>query len=170
VTYRDGDGTVEITYVLGPQPSITVDGTPAEVEVTSASPDAVELVAGGVRRRYLVDVEPDHAEGSGEQSGTVWVDSPRGGLRLVRQPRFPPPEASLAAGSMLAPMPGTVISVSVAEGDRVEAGQRLLVLEAMKMEHVITAGGPGTVSALNVAPGDTVAQGLVLIAVEPDEA
>jgi propionyl-CoA carboxylase alpha chain len=130
--------------------------------------ERVELSAGGVRHRFDVDVVPLGSPGEGEQATEVWVDGTRGGLHLVREPRFPPPEATLAAGSLLAPMPGTVVSVAVASGDHVEAGQPLLVLEAMKMEHVITAGAAGTVAELNVSAGDTVAQGAVLVAVHPD--
>ncbi len=60
-------------------------------------------------------------------------------------------------GTISAPMPGTVIAVTVAVGDRVEAGRHLLVLEAMKMEMPVTAPFPATVTAVHVAPGDRVA-------------
>ncbi len=59
-------------------------------------------------------------------------------------------------GDILAPMPGKVIAVDVAEGDAVEAGQRLLVLEAMKMEHALTAPFAGTVAELSVSEGSQV--------------
>jgi acetyl/propionyl-CoA carboxylase alpha subunit/acetyl-CoA carboxylase carboxyltransferase component len=64
------------------------------------------------------------------------------------------------AGSAVvaAPLQGTVVSVLVAEGDAVHAGQPLLVMEAMKMEHVVTAATSGFVRRLDVAPGDTVVQ------------
>ncbi len=63
------------------------------------------------------------------------------------------------AGALTAPMPGTIIAVHVREGDRVEAGQRLMVLEAMKMEHAITAPYGGTVRAVLHREGDIVASG-----------
>ena len=66
------------------------------------------------------------------------------------------PGASLADGAILAPMPGKVIALDVAEGDQVEEGQRLLVLEAMKMEHALTAPFAGTVRELAVATGAQV--------------
>ncbi|MET7293498.1 biotin carboxylase N-terminal domain-containing protein [Streptomyces griseoloalbus] len=66
------------------------------------------------------------------------------------------------ADSLTAPMPGTVTVVKVAVGDEVSAGQSLLVVEAMKMEHVISAPHAGTVTALDVAPGTTVAMDQVL--------
>ncbi|WP_189862687.1 acetyl/propionyl/methylcrotonyl-CoA carboxylase subunit alpha [Streptomyces poonensis] len=71
------------------------------------------------------------------------------------------------AGSLTAPMPGTVTVVKVAVGDEVAAGQSLLVVEAMKMEHVVSAPHAGTVTELDVAPGATVAMDQVLAVIAP---
>ncbi|MGW0823668.1 acetyl/propionyl/methylcrotonyl-CoA carboxylase subunit alpha [Streptomyces sp. NPDC002845] len=73
------------------------------------------------------------------------------------------------ADSLTAPMPGTVTVVKVAVGDEVAAGQSLLVVEAMKMEHVISAPHAGTVTELDVTPGTTVAMDQVLAVVDPHE-
>ncbi|CAL9466103.1 Acetyl-_propionyl-coenzyme A carboxylase alpha chain [Streptomyces sp. enrichment culture] len=73
------------------------------------------------------------------------------------------------ADSLTAPMPGTVTVVKVAVGDEVSAGQSLLVVEAMKMEHVISAPHAGTVTELDVAPGATVAMDQVLAVIAPAE-
>ncbi|PZH11337.1 acetyl/propionyl-CoA carboxylase subunit alpha [Streptomyces sp. NTH33] len=73
------------------------------------------------------------------------------------------------ADSLTAPMPGTVTVVKVAVGDEVAAGQSLLVVEAMKMEHVISAPHAGTVTELDVAPGTTVAMDQVLAVIAPAE-
>ncbi|WP_332758629.1 acetyl/propionyl/methylcrotonyl-CoA carboxylase subunit alpha [Streptomyces sp. MT206] len=73
------------------------------------------------------------------------------------------------AETLAAPMPGTVTVVKVAVGDKVTAGQSLLVVEAMKMEHVISAPHSGTVAELDVSPGTTVAMDQVLAVVTPDE-
>ena len=64
-----------------------------------------------------------------------------------------------------APIPGRVVSVAVAEGDEVKAGQALVILEAMKMENQICAEGPGRVERVLVAPGVTVEGGQVLVVV-----
>ncbi|MGX1156819.1 biotin carboxyl carrier protein [Streptomyces albogriseolus] len=73
------------------------------------------------------------------------------------------------ADSLTAPMPGTVTVVKVAVGDEVDAGQSLLVVEAMKMEHVISAPHAGTVTELDVSPGTTVAMDQVLAVIAPVE-
>ncbi|MFF1563248.1 acetyl/propionyl/methylcrotonyl-CoA carboxylase subunit alpha [Streptomyces sp. NPDC058293] len=88
---------------------------------------------------------------------------------------FDPVAASLTgaahsgADSLTAPMPGTVTVVKVAVGDEVIAGQSLLVVEAMKMEHVISAPHAGTVAELDVTPGTTVAMDQILAVVSPHE-
>lgn len=88
---------------------------------------------------------------------------------------FDPVAASLTgaahsgADSLTAPMPGTVTVVKVAVGDEVIAGQSLLVVEAMKMEHVISAPHAGTVAELDVTPGTTVAMDQILAVVTPHE-
>ncbi|AKN69599.1 acetyl-COA carboxylase [Streptomyces sp. PBH53] len=77
--------------------------------------------------------------------------------------------AHAGADSLTAPMPGTVTVVKVAVGDEVSAGQSLLVVEAMKMEHVISAPHAGTVAELDVSPGSTVAMDQVLAVIAPHE-
>jgi acetyl-CoA/propionyl-CoA carboxylase biotin carboxyl carrier protein len=77
--------------------------------------------------------------------------------------------AQAGADSLTAPMPGTVTVVKAAVGDEVTAGQSLLVVEAMKMEHVISAPHAGTVTALDVTPGTAVAMDQVLAVIAPAE-
>ena len=72
----------------------------------------------------------------------------------------------MASGSLLAPMPGAVIRVADEQGAQVEAGQPVLVLEAMKMQHTVTAPHAGTVTQIDVQPGAQVAAGEVLAIVE----
>ena len=107
-------------------------------------------------------------------------DSPwRGGWRLNQQslPPAPAPDVDAAAheraagpgsGDIKAPMPGTVIGVKVAPGDRVQARQQLLVLEAMKMETPLTAPYDAAVKAVHVEEGDRVAGGALLVELEAD--
>jgi propionyl-CoA carboxylase alpha chain len=83
--------------------------------------------------------------------------------------RFPEPGSSVAKGSLVAPMPGNVIRLGAQVGDSVTAGQPLIWLEAMKMEHTITAPSDGVLSSLNVATGQQVEVGAVLAIVEAPE-
>jgi biotin carboxyl carrier protein len=93
------------------------------------------------------------------------VDGPGGSVALAELPRFPDPNAAAAAGSLLAPMPGGVVRVLAEEGSAVTAGQPLVVLEAMKMEHTIVAPVDGVLAELNVGAGDQVDTGQVLAVV-----
>jgi propionyl-CoA carboxylase alpha chain len=99
----------------------------------------------------------------------VDVDSPRGHVRLNRVPRFVDPADAVASGSLLAPMPGTVVRVAVEKGAEVAAGDVVLVLEAMKMQHSVTAPTAGTVTEIDVELGAQVAAGEVLAVVTGEE-
>jgi 3-methylcrotonyl-CoA carboxylase alpha subunit len=82
------------------------------------------------------------------------------------------PDAEAAeggSGHITAPMPGRVLAVFVKPGDKVEAGARLLVLEAMKMENRMTAPVSGTVAKVGVAEGDQVAEGTLLVEIESED-
>jgi biotin carboxyl carrier protein len=75
-------------------------------------------------------------------------------------------EGSEGAENIVSMMPGKVVRVMISEGDEVEAGQGLVVVEAMKMENEITATKPGKVGTVNVEPGQTVEGGAVLMVIE----
>ena len=82
--------------------------------------------------------------------------------QLVKQLGFAT-TAATADNDITAPMPGLILSIAVAEGDTIEAGTPLLVLEAMKMENVIKATAPGTVKAVHVTQGQAVDKRQLLI-------
>ncbi|MEK6438445.1 ATP-binding protein [Pseudonocardia sp. T1-2H] len=164
VSYTLGERTLEVAYRLnlhGRGLDLRVDGEPlgGSVALLSASPDAVELEIDGVRRAYAVHRIP----------GWSFVDGPDGSAALAEVPRFADPNAVAHAGSLLAPMPGSVVRVLAEAGAAVTAGQALVVLEAMKMEHTVTAPVDGTVAEMNVGPGDQVDTGQVLAVVEEPE-
>ncbi len=127
-----------------------------DVKLHSASSTRVGLFKGD--RLLWFDV---NAVGS-----VVHVDGPSGYVRLLTADRFPAATLEEEAGSLHAPMPGKVIKVNVAEGEKVEEGQILLVLEAMKMEHSLRAPHPGTVREIRVSAGDQVEANQVLVVVD----
>jgi 3-methylcrotonyl-CoA carboxylase alpha subunit len=112
----------------------------------------------GVRR--LVRVFEHGAMLAVFASGESWI------IEEV-DPLMPPPGADAVAGRLTAPMPGRVVQLLVAAGDRVREGQPMIVVEAMKMEHTIAAPRHGTVAAVHYAPGDLVEEGAELIALMP---
>jgi len=134
--------------------SAAVDGTPVDVRLWSATPTSVDLSVDGVRRRCDVSL-----------GQATYVDSSLGHSALVEDPRFPMPGSALAAGSLTAPMPGTVLRVLAAVGDEVKTGDALVVLEAMKMEHAVKAVADGTVTDVLVDASAQVDAGTVLIVV-----
>ncbi|MFF4862317.1 acetyl/propionyl/methylcrotonyl-CoA carboxylase subunit alpha [Streptomyces sp. NPDC002405] len=123
------------------------------VRVVHADPCLVVLEAGGIRRRYEI----------ARYGERVYA----GPTALTVLPRFPDPVAQRLPGSLLAPMPGTVVRVAdgLTVGAAVRAGQPLLWLEAMKMEHRIEAPATGTLTALHATPGQQVEPGVLLAVV-----
>ncbi len=162
ITFDVGPRVVHVAYRMGRRgrgvAEVALDGEVLDVTAGTVTPESVTLRAGGVSRRYAV-----------QRVGPVtYVDGPDGSSRLVEEDRHPVAGAQLSEGSALAPMPGGVVRVAVAAGDRVEAGQVLVVLEAMKMEHTVHAGASGTVAEVDVTEGDQVETGRLLVVVEPD--
>jgi propionyl-CoA carboxylase alpha chain len=98
----------------------------------------------------------------------VHLDGPGWSVSFDEVPRFVDPAEQVSAGSLLAPMPGTVVAVPVVAGASVVAGEVVLVLEAMKMQHAIKAPTDGVV-AIEVGVGDQVAAGDVLAVVSGSE-
>ena len=162
ITFTVGTDIHEVAYRMGRRgqalDDVVLDGDVLALTAGSVRSDRVDLTTDGITRRYLV-----------QRVGTVsYVDGPDGSSRLVEVDRHPIAVEQVTAGAALAPMPGSVVRVAVAAGDRVEAGQVLVVLEAMKMEHAVHAGTAGTVSEVDVSEGDQVETGRVLVVVEAD--
>jgi propionyl-CoA carboxylase alpha chain len=163
-SYTAGDQAIEVTY------QFTHDGLTAEVDGTAfpavrllAVADnphgtQVDLEIAGVRRVIGVQAA----------GGAYYVDSALGHSVLTEVDRFPDPSAAAQAGSLLAPMPGTVVRVEVAVGDHVPVGAVILAIEAMKMEHAIRAPAAGVVAGLPVEVGAQVDSGSVLAVLEDE--
>ena len=159
-TYRDAaGGEHRVEYRFTRTGLLFAEGEP--VQLVSATPDEVVLADGaGVACGFAVARYGDD----------VYVDSARGPVHLVALPRFPEPGSAVEQGSLVAPMPGNVIRLGAAVGETVDAGQPLIWLEAMKMEHTITAPADGVLVELNVKTGQQVEVGTVLARVEAPQA
>ena len=145
----------------GTRDGLAVDG----LTVLEVSPTRVRLEVDGVTSETRGHISAERPGAPRE----VWVDGPLRSARLREVPRFTDPADAVASGSLLAPMPGTVVAVKVERGATVVAGDPVLVLEAMKMQHTVTAPHDGTVTEINVEPGAQVASGEVLAVVEEKE-
>ncbi|MGH3435781.1 MAG: acetyl/propionyl/methylcrotonyl-CoA carboxylase subunit alpha [Sciscionella sp.] len=142
VDYRFTRGSLDTSFVEG-------------IELVTAAPSEVVLTVAGVHRRFDVARYGD----------LVCVDSPLGPCDFTVVPKFVDPASIVAAGSLLAPMPGTVIRVGAEIGDTVHVGQPIVWLEAMKMEHTISTSADGLLSELPVSVGQQVDMGVVLAVV-----
>jgi biotin carboxyl carrier protein len=154
VRFTAGDRTLDVRYrhLGADRVSISVLDASHTVHLVATEPDLVFEDSTGLRRRAHVT-----------PLGSRWVvSSLTSELTLTELPRFPDAAAETVAGGCIAPMPGKVVKVLVAEGDPVTAGQTLLVLEAMKMEHTVRSPSAGTLSRLAVTSGDQVDTGALL--------
>jgi propionyl-CoA carboxylase alpha chain len=152
--------SIEVGYAFGRDGlHVEVDGQVLTgVRLRQATATRVDLQVDGIRRRYEVAAH----------GATSYVDSPLGASTLVEAERYPLPGSGVAAGSLTAPMPGTVVRVAVEPGGRVAAGQVLVVLEAMKMEHVVRSAVDGVAAQVLVERGAQVDAGAVLAVIDAD--
>ncbi|MCV7154901.1 acetyl/propionyl/methylcrotonyl-CoA carboxylase subunit alpha [Mycolicibacterium pyrenivorans] len=156
VSYVCGEDTLEVRYRFSHGTlSASVGDWHPHIRIISAADTLVDAEVDGVRRRYHVT-----------RSGSAHhVDSSLGTSTLTEAERFPDPSAMQEAGSLLAPMPGSVVRIEVGQGAEVAAGAAIVVLEAMKMEHTVRAPVDGVVATISVAAGDQVESGQVLAVV-----
>jgi 3-methylcrotonyl-CoA carboxylase alpha subunit len=164
-TWLAGDREVVADVVLDGDANASVTVEEASFGCRLIGIDAAD------RLRLRVDAEPVTVQpaAGGRVVDTVVIDGRARRLRLA-----PPPTADRStiqagdADALAAPMPGRIVRVHVAEGDHVAANDPLLVLEAMKMEHVIAAAGAGRVSRVLVAVGDRVPRGAPLVTLDAE--
>ncbi|MFG3406975.1 biotin carboxylase N-terminal domain-containing protein [Streptomyces sp. NPDC048142] len=139
-----------------------------DIRVLAVTPACVTLEVDGVARHF--EVTADRGSGGGSGGGRVYVDTAHASYTFTALPRFTDPATHTEPGSLLAPMPGTVVRLAegLAAGSAVAAGQPLIWLEAMKMEHRVLAPASGTLTALHAAPGHQVEVGALLAVVQED--
>jgi biotin carboxyl carrier protein len=139
ITARDLDEEISALEVR--EDLVVYRSAGATISVTvSPIPDGYSLVYQG-RAHRLHRPKPSDSGGSGASAAT-------------------------GQGNLTAPMPGTIVRIAVSEGQTVHAGEPLVVMEAMKMEHIVEATSAGTIGSILVQPGEMVAAGAVLVQME----
>lgn len=165
-----GQSIMDVAVSIGPWPEPSEDGTLPDDDRRRSRVRVLARSADRQGRRQVIELDGRRA--------TVWVrrvgdtahaSSASGSATFVAPPRFVDHEADVAGGGPVCPLPGTVIAVHVEEGQEVAEGDLLMVVEAMKMEHKITAGAAATVEAVRFAVGDRVDSGDLLVALVTDE-
>ena len=135
------DYSVDINSIEGNVANVNVNGTDYKVEMTDIPASAAPVIA-----------TPTEIPASKTQS--------------QQQPDDKPVQKPAGAGRQItSPLPGVIIEVSVKEGQTVKAGQKVAIIEAMKMENEISASNDGTVTAIHVAKGDSVLEGAPIVTI-----
>ncbi len=161
VEYHAGERLLRVEYVRAGAAHFRfeVDGSGSDVLLVGEQGREIVFEQDGLRQRVRV-----------VRSGPrVYCHTQDGSVTLVEEPRFPEPESALAHGACVAPMPGKVVKLLVAEGQAVEAGEVLVILEAMKMEHSVKAPESGVVEKILVSEGEQVDVDAVLAVIDGGE-
>jgi propionyl-CoA carboxylase alpha chain len=163
--FRRDRTTVDV--LVGPPPVADADGVlsadarcPVVVRLLAREPRRVVVELDGVRQAIDVSFAGDDA------TPITVTRSPAGTLAWTTPPQFLDHDLEAEAGGPHSPLPGTVIAVHVEAGQHVAEGELLMVVEAMKMEHRITAAASGVVTEVRFAKGDRVDQGDLLVALD----
>lgn len=155
VRYLHDDTELAVEYRMQRDGSVAfeVGGETHEAFVPYADGDNLEISIDDRRMKFSI-----------RERGETWqTHGPAGDVSIIELPRFVIPDESELSGGLTAPMPGKVLTTAVKEGDEVEAGQLLVVLEAMKMEHRIVAPSAGTITKVHVEIGEQVEKDVVLV-------
>jgi propionyl-CoA carboxylase alpha chain len=128
------------------------------VAVVSLAQERVVLDVSGVLLAFAVHRVDD----------VSYVDSSEGSVQLTEVPRFPLPTAEGVEGTLVAPLPGSIARIMVVPGQRVAAGDLMLTVEAMKLEHAVHAPTSGVVTDVRVSAGEQVEAGTLLAVLTPD--
>jgi acetyl/propionyl-CoA carboxylase alpha subunit len=143
------------------------DEAPVRAELSDIEGSPVRMVKLGTQV-YRVITEKRQGRGT----YTLWVDGHRFETEALDERTRSIRDLSAASAGpagpapIIAPMPGLIVRVNVSVGDRVEAGQGIVVMEAMKMENELRATAAGTVKSVEVTPGTAVEKGALLVALE----
>ena len=147
---------IEIHYMCNRDGSFTVDNQ-HEVVLHDWSESAVDIEIDGIRTLSSISMDGDQ----------LLVQCLGGNKLLIIQPRFKSSQDQEQQGSLVSPMPGKIVELQVKQGDRVKAGDNLLMIEAMKMNHIVKANEDGVIAELFVQENDQLDYGAALMIIEP---
>ena len=133
--------------------NFNINGKHYEATITEVEHNVAEVELNG--KKYTIDVERSEAV------AVPHIATPVAAPAAAAAPA--PKKVAAGANAIVAPLPGSVVSINVKTGDAVKAGQQLAIIEAMKMENEILAPADGTVKAVHVSAGQAVQQGDALI-------
>lgn len=151
------DYEVEITDIEGKIARVNVNGIPFEVEMQKPINAAKHPALAAIKRGATsAPVAPAPAVSPTPAPAAKPAAAPAASFA---------PAASTAGNAVKAPLPGTITAINVKEGDKVNVGDVVIVLEAMKMQNNIEAEYAGTVTSIKVVPGDAVMEGSVLLTI-----
>ena len=137
--------------------NFNINGKHYEATITEVEHNVAEVELNG--KKYTIDVE--RSEAVAVPHIATPVAAPAAAPAAAAAPA--PKKVAAGANSIVAPLPGSGVSINVKAGDAVKAGQQLAIIEAMKMENEILAPADGTVKAVHVSAGQAVQQGDALI-------
>jgi biotin carboxyl carrier protein len=139
--------------------SFTINGNNYEVEILGFEDNTAQVEVNGTS--YKVEVQRELK--MTKTPTLVRAEPPKPSPREARIPKMTSQTSNM---SIKAPLPGTIITVLVKPGDKVSIGQKLLTMEAMKMENNVLSEKDGIIRTVNVKPGQTVAQNEILVEIE----
>jgi propionyl-CoA carboxylase alpha chain len=154
---RYGELPLEIRYQARRDGAFAL-GADSVAKVHHWSDEDIDIEIDGQRARCRVTHSADH----------LYVQTVRGTVDFFVAPRFEVRHSDATPGGLSAPMPGVILDVRVQAGQRVEVGQTLVIMEAMKMEHIISAPHTGTVREVLVAVSQQVESGTELLALDDE--
>ena len=163
ITFETNNGeAIEVDYVFDTQRlpmrfTARLGERTLQAEVLALDEESTRLVLDGIHYACRVNCVGDR----------VYANSPNGQTELRELPRFVEPKATATSGGPISQLPGVISAVMVTPGERVQAGQTLVVLEAMKMEHQIAAATDSMVEEVLVKVGDRVNAHQLLIVLHP---
>lgn len=163
-----------IASVNGADVEVTLDGAGVSVDGEVVNARIAEVPGTPVRLLTIGDVQHRVIVRRGTQRGqyTIWAAGFRYEVEALDERTRTIRDLSAATAGpagpapLRAPMPGLIVRVSVENGDRVQTGQGMVVMEAMKMENELRASAAGTVKAVHARPGSAVEKGALLVELE----